>query len=173
MIDLHAVHILETPLVRATHTDVDALEMYFAVRFPTGYRQYITTLGEGIFAGYSIRIYPPWRILYGPNSVTEWRALVNEFWFWDESQSVLSKSEALACIIIGDTLAGDHLIFHPRNASELYVLPLHNEHIYRVGPTLLDALAWLCTSGTLTDPITQRDLCHLTAAVGDTTRVHS
>ncbi len=155
--DLSAVTIVNEPLVRATHAEVDDLESFFGVRFPMGYREYVTILGEGIFAGYYIRIYPPWRILHGCNNVNEWRKLVDEFWFWDAGRHVLTKSEVLECIILGDTMNGDHIVFHPRNPDDIFVLPLEEEEIYGIRGGVFAALDWFCASGVLTEPVTERD----------------
>src|SRR5262249_17740167 len=70
---------------------------------------------------------------------------------------VLTKTQALESVIIGDTLDGDELIVHPGNPERIYVLPRHSEKIYVAGDGLLAAIEWLCTSGTLTEQFPERN----------------
>jgi hypothetical protein len=94
-------------------------------------------------------------ILDGEMSVAEWRRRINKYWFWDDG--VLSKERAQECIIVGDTLNGDELIFHPTEPGVLFALPRDEENIYRLGPGLFAAMEWLCTSGQLTEPFEERN----------------
>jgi hypothetical protein len=55
------VQVVGKPLVRATAADVDALASRLWITFPSGYREYVTRLGEGTLGGSFVRIYPPWR----------------------------------------------------------------------------------------------------------------
>ena len=145
------------PRVLATVDEVDAAEAKLGVRFPTGYREYVTHLGEGVLGGSYIRIYPPRRILSGPNNVTEWRQRIDEFWFWDDGKDVLTKEMALQSVIIGDTLNGDELVVHPSNPERVLVLPRDSETIYVGGEGLAATIEWLCSSGELTEPFVERD----------------
>jgi len=135
--------------------EVDAAEKQLGVRLPTGYREFIARLGEGRLAGY-VRVYPPYQILEGDNSVTAWRKRIDEYWFWDEGKDVLTKVKALECVIVADTMDGDELVAHPSEPDRLYVLPRYEEKIYVAGDGLLAAIEWLLTSGTLTDAIDDR-----------------
>ena len=65
------VEIIGGPPVLATQADVDALEAKLWIRFPVGYREYVTRLGEGVLGGTMVRIYPPWRI---EKDLSRWRA---------------------------------------------------------------------------------------------------
>ena len=150
-------------LVLATEKEVTAMETRLGTRFPAGYGEFITRLGEGTLGGHYIRIYPPWRILTGENNLEEWRERVEEYWFWDEGRKILSKEKALECIIVGDTVDGDEIIFHPSEPDVLYILPREEETIYKVGsglfkkPGLLAAIDWLCSSGKLTTKFKERN----------------
>jgi len=135
--------------------DVDAVEEQLGVRLPEEYREFITRFGEGTLAGY-IRVYPPYQILEGDNNVTAWRERIDEYWFWDAGKDVLTKAEALECVIVADTMDGDELVAHPSEPDRLYVLPRYEEKIFVAGDGLLAAIEWLLTSGTLTDPIDDR-----------------
>lgn len=144
------------PLVLSSAAEVDQAEAHLGTRFPGGYREYVMRFGEGLLGGSYIRIYPPRRILSGQNNLTEWRQRIEEYWFWDEGRNVLPKERALRSIVVGDTLDGDELIFHPDDPERIYVLPRHSENIYVAGMGLLEAIEWLCTSGTLTEPFAER-----------------
>jgi hypothetical protein len=121
------------PLVVSSPAEVDAAEAKLGIRFPTGYREYVTRFGVGVLGGCYIRIYPPHRILSGTNNLDEWRQRIDEYWFWDDGREVLTKEKALRSVIIGDTLDGDELIVHPSNPERIYVLPRHSEQIYVAG----------------------------------------
>jgi hypothetical protein len=150
------VTIAGAPLMLSTAAEVTLAELQLGIRFPAGYREYITQFGEGILGGSYVRIYPPRRILTGDNNLAEWRQRIEEFWFWDEGQEVLTKSQALQSVIIGDTLDGDELIVHPSEPDRIYVLPRNSENIFVAGLGLPAAIEWLCGSGTLTEAFSER-----------------
>jgi hypothetical protein len=129
--------------------DVTAAEVALGARFPTGYRAFITRVGRGVLGGL-MRIYTPDDIQKGPNNVREWRARIDEYWFWDDSAALLPKARALECIIIGDTVGGDELIFHPTEPDRLYVLPHDFDEAYLASKTGLEAAVdWFFTSGVI------------------------
>jgi len=137
--------------------EVVRLENTLGTRFPRGYREYVTTFGDGVLGGSYIRIYSPAQVAEGDNNVHEWRKRVSEYWFWDAGKKTLSKDKAVAGIICGDTVDGDELIFHPSEPDRIYVLPRYSEDIHVAGDGLLDAIDWLCSSGQLTEPFTERE----------------
>lgn len=148
------VTILKKPLVLATKAQVDALEAKLWITFPEGYREYICSLGEGVLGGRFVRIYPPWRI---EKELDDWRKRIGKYWFWEKSRNVLPKERALECIIIGDTVDGDELVFHPTRPNTLFVLPRHRDKTLVAGTQLLDAVEWLCSSGKLTKAFHERE----------------
>lgn len=146
---IERILIRDRRLDRATEAEVDELDAVSGIELPPGYREYVTTLGEGCLSDW-VRIYPPWRILGG--LLDEYRQLMAQYWFWDEGPPVLTQSQAAESTPVGDTLDGDWLVFHP--ALQLhFVLPRHSENIFIAGSNLFDALDWLCLSGILTNPI--------------------
>ncbi len=145
------------PLVLSAPAEVDEAEARLGIRFPRDYREYVTRFGEGILGGTYVRVYPPRRIIDGPDNLDEWRQRIDEYWFWDDGAAVLTKPKALECVIIGDTFDGDELIVHPGEPDRIYILPRHSEDIFAVDGGLLPALDWLCNSGTLTEPFEERD----------------
>ncbi len=147
--DLTSVNVVGGALVLATNLEVTDQEQTLGITFPEGYREYVTTLGEGVLAGY-VRVYPPWRIQH---ELGEWRERIREYWFWDAGSDISTREQALESIIVADTLDGDELIFHPSRRGRLLVLPRHSDKIYDAGANLLDAVEWLCSSGILTDRI--------------------
>jgi hypothetical protein len=155
--NLDDIKVIGGPLAIATSKEVDAAEERLGIRFPSGYREYVTRFGEGVLGGCYIRIYPPWRILNGSNNVKEWRERIGEYWLWDEDPETLDQEKALQCVIIGDTLDGDELVVHPNNPERVNVLPRHREEVLVAGDGLLPAIEWLCSSGTLTEAFAERE----------------
>jgi len=145
--------IVSQPLVLATSADVDRFEAEYWVKFPAGYREYVTELGEGVLSEF-VRIYPPWRIEV---ELADWRERINRYWFWDEGAKVLPKPRALECIVIGDTTNGDEMVFHPGRTDALFVLPRHSDAIFPAGADLFAAVDWMCNSGKLSDPFDERN----------------
>ena len=135
---------------------VDEAQRRLGTKLPAGYREYVTTLGEGVLGGFYIRIYLPESLVGGRNDVEEWRRRIDEYWFWDDGAEILTKERALECVRFGDTLDGDELIIHPENPNLIYVLPRHFESIFVAGTGLPDAIEWLCSSGVLTAPFSDR-----------------
>ncbi|MGL6072524.1 MAG: SMI1/KNR4 family protein [Fimbriiglobus sp.] len=144
------------PLILSSVKEVHVAENQLGICFPTGYREYVMRFGEGVLGGSYLRIYPPRRILTGDNNLTEWRKRIQEFWFWHDGAEVLTKEQALESVIIGDTLDGDELVVHPTHAERIYVLPRNSEGIHIAGDGLPAAIEWLCNSGTLTEPFSER-----------------
>jgi hypothetical protein len=150
---LDDVRVVAEPLVRASAAEVDALEARYWLTLPKGYREYVTRLGEGTLGGF-IRIYPPWRI---EKELAEWRRRIDKYWFWDAGRDVLPKERALECVVVGDTVNGDEIVFHPGRPDRIFVLPRQSEVVRDAGPDLLSAVDWICTSGELVEPIAKLD----------------
>jgi hypothetical protein len=141
-------------LVLAKTVEVDALASTLWITFPDGYRDYVTKFGEGLLGGSFVRIYPPWRI---EKELADWRRRIGKHWFWDQSRKLLPKERGQECVIIGDTVNGDELIFHPSRPNVLFVLPSDSEGVFVAGGDLLEAVEWMCNSGALTEPFAERD----------------
>jgi hypothetical protein len=45
------ITVIRSPLVLSTPAEVDAAEAHLGIRFPTGYREYVTKFGEGVLGG--------------------------------------------------------------------------------------------------------------------------
>jgi hypothetical protein len=150
---LSDIRITKRPLVLAKPKEINALEANWWITFPKGYREYLTTLGEGVVSNF-IRIYSPWVI---DKELVSWRQRIKKYWLWDAGHKLLPKDRALECVIVGDTTQGDELVFHPHRPDKLYVLPRHSEKIYQAGEDLLSAVDWMCNSGKLTRRFSERD----------------
>ena len=139
----------------STDEEVDAAEQQLGVSFPDGYREYVTTFGEGVLGGVFIRIYPPHRIL---RELKMWRERIDQFWLWDEGKETLTKAEALNSVVIGDTLNGDELVVRPEQPDRILVLPRYSYDVLVAGDGLPNAIEWLCNSGKLVEPFSDREL---------------
>ncbi len=131
----------ELKLTLADRTEVESLEKNLGTHLPSGYMEYVTILGFGAYCNF-IRIDMPHVIA---NGYKEYRDFLNEYWFWDMGEEILSKSRAIESIKIGDTFDGDVIIFHPSNSNELFVLPRNDDMLHIIGKDLYEALDWLCT----------------------------
>ncbi len=83
-------------------------------------------------------------------------ARIKKYWFWDEGKELLPKERALECVVLGDTLNGDELVFHPGRPDRLFVLPHESENIFDPGRDVLEAVEWICASGQLVEPFAER-----------------
>lgn len=138
-----------SPLTPVTHNEVDRVEAELGSRFPKGYREYVTRFGRGVIGGL-VRVYAPADIVAGSTGVREWRNRIDEHWFWNTGP--LTKARALECIILGDTVGGDELVFHPDAPDTIYVLAHDFDESYLAGDGLEAALAWFFKSGVLDVP---------------------
>ena len=101
----------------------------------------MTRLGEGVLGSF-IRVYPPWRI---ERELGEWRRRIDKYWFWNDGHEQLPKERARECVILGDTMNGDELVFHPNRRNHLFVLPSESEQVYDAGADMLAAIEWMVT----------------------------
>ncbi len=148
------VRVVGKPLVLATTAEVDALASRLWITFPDGYFEFVTCLGEGCLGGSFVRIYPPWRI---EQELPEWRRRIGKYWFWDQSHDLLPKERALECVIIGDTVNGDEVVFHPTRPDHLFILPRDGDRVFQLDCDLMTAIEWMCTSGELAEPFDDRN----------------
>jgi hypothetical protein len=134
----------------ATPDQVAAAEAAIGVRFPPGYAEFVTRFGDGAVSNW-VRVYPPARVA---EEHPGHRGRREEYYFWDEGADVLTRDQVAASVLLADTYNGDEVIYHPAEPQGLFVLPRDEGTIYPIGRTLAEAVDWLCTSGTLTGPIT-------------------
>lgn len=142
-----AIRVAPGPLAPVTEAEIEAAEAGLGLRFPAGYREFVTRFGQGLLGGF-LRVYPPALILNEYRDVQQRWA---EYWFWGAGHEVLAKDKALSCVIIADTTGGDELVFHPTEPDRLYVLPRNAPAVHAVGANLDEAMAWILTPGNLSD----------------------
>ena len=143
-LDLEIVDIVDGTRVAVDPAAIDALEATYGCRFPSGYREYLTRLGEGSLNAL-VRIYPPWRV---PSVLQESRDLWSKYWFWQSANVPLDQGLARAAIPVGDTIDGDTIVFHPADPDLVIVLPRNRDRLYaRRG--LLQTIEWICSGGVL------------------------
>lgn len=152
--NLSDITITKQPLVLAKPDEVTALEQRLWVTFPAGYREYVCQLGEGTLGGKWVRIYPPWRIA---NELEIWKKRIKKYWFWETGEAILPKDRAVECVIIGDTVNGDELVFHPTRSNRLFVLSRDSDNIFEAGNDLLSAVDWMCSSDKLISKFQERN----------------
>jgi hypothetical protein len=141
------VYLVNPQQNRASQGDVRDAERELKTRFPDGYAEFVTSLGQGLLCGF-VRVYLPKRIL---DEVAEFRSRVQEYFCWEEGAAVLPKSRVVESICIADTINGDEVIFHPDDPARLYLLPHDSETIFQIGSSLDAALDWILESGELMD----------------------
>jgi hypothetical protein len=137
--------------VLATGAEVDAAQRELGMRFPHGYREYVTRLGQGILEDW-VHIYLPTEILDGDHSTPAWRQRMEEYWFWGSGNGLLTKEQTQEAVLIGDTTGADELVVHPSDPERVLVLPRDSERVLVAGRGLPAAVEWLCTSEVLLEP---------------------
>jgi hypothetical protein len=142
--DWRDYYLVQDELKRWTDGDVDAAEAAVGVRLPDGYRELVTTLGDGVISGV-LRVLSPTSLRHEQQL---FRELTQEHWFFDEA---LTQDYALESIMVADSIDGDQVIFHP-GTGQLHVLPRHDERTHAVGGDLWDVVAWFQDSGVLWRP---------------------
>ncbi|WP_020391371.1 SMI1/KNR4 family protein [Kribbella catacumbae] len=145
--DWGGFYLVQHGLKRQTDDDVRTAEAALGVQLPNGYRELMTTLGDGEISGI-LRVFSPAKL---EAEQELFRELTQDVWFFNEPDETLTKDYALESIAIADSIDGDQVIFHP-GTGRLHVLPRHDEHTYSVGTDLWDVVAWFQESGVLTRP---------------------
>ncbi|MFB6454195.1 hypothetical protein ACE38W_02905 [Chitinophaga sp. Hz27] len=135
----------------ATPADIISMEKMLNITTDEDYKTYVTTYGCGILGGTYIRVYLP---QVATALQKEWLERITQYWFWDEGKEILTKEQVLQSVVLGDTLDGDEIISYHQ---QYYVLPRHQEMIYKIGDTLGDAISWLCNTGILTEAFEERE----------------
>ncbi len=137
------VKIIDSPLHLATPAEVGEAESRLKLRFPPGYREYVTLLGDGAFCQY-VRVWMPSVIL---TECKDYQTAWNKLFAWNKRPDVLPAEKVVESIIVADTYCGDEIVFHPDNPNQLFLLPPDDEEmIDKLGNSLDEALDRLCNS---------------------------
>src|SRR5262249_10537917 len=131
-------------LKTVTPAEVAGSAARLGLTFPDGYAEYMAELGAGILSDY-IRIWLPRQV---EDALPDHRRFWADHFFWD-ADGPLTPAGTCETVMLGDTIDGDTLVFHPDRPDDLFVLPRHDDQIYRIGPGLDTAIDWLCDSGVL------------------------
>lgn len=123
--------------------EINQIEESLGVRLPTGYREFITTFGEGIYCDLFC-IFPPQKILneYEGRRRT-WREYAQLFFYQDREQP-LEEAKLYDSIILGETIDGDQMVYYPLEPDRLYMLPRHSDVITMVSSDFSDLHIWDC-----------------------------
>ena len=132
-------YLVTDKLTTFSEAEVDAAEAQFGVRFPIGYKDFVTTLGKGEYCGFV------W--MYGPAEIVADRAsrrsqLEEYAHHWEDGFDVLSRERLRECIVLGASIDADLIVFHPDAPDALYELPRHDSTIYHIGTSVEQAMAW-------------------------------
>lgn len=135
---LEDVYVVNPAHVRPSSPhEVAELESELGVRMPAGYAEYVQRLGGGSL-GHLVRVWPPTTLRA---RTSEWRARVQEYWFWDTSAAgIESASFQERGVVVADTFDGDELCFLPEDPDALFLLPRDDDDVVPAGPGLLPAL---------------------------------
>lgn len=132
-------YLVTDKLSTSSTEDVDAAEAQLGVRFPVGYRDYVTRLGKGEYCGF-VRMYAPSEIVDSRASrQSEFEDYAHR---WEDGYDVLNKERLRECIVIGASIDADLIVFHPDAPDSLYDLPRHDSSIYHIGTSVGEAMVW-------------------------------
>lgn len=122
--------------------EIAAFEGWLRERFdlplPPGYREYMTTLGAGTYCDL-VRVFRPALVM---TDFTPIGKLWGKHFFWEAGRGVLSEGQVERSFPVARTVDGDDIVCCPDHSGELFVLPRHDHHIYRLPAGLRDPLAW-------------------------------
>jgi len=142
---LGTIYRISDKLDLATAEDVAIAEVSLKTQFPVGYREYVTTLGNGSLDSL-VNVLMPARIVSDLAGERErWAGDAPDFF----DLTPLPLPRLLESILLFTTFNGDDIVFHPDDSTTMYVLPRSEEQIYTLRGSLLDALEWACTASML------------------------
>jgi len=128
------VYLVTDKLSVASEADVRAAEAQLGASFPSGYKEFITTLGKGEYCGF-VDVFVPSEV--EKNQIKEFSHS------WKEGETGLSSNQLAETILLGTSTGGDWILFHPDVLNAVYVLPSEEQVVCKVGASLDDALTWL------------------------------
>src|SRR5262245_11207245 len=149
-LDLAAVRV-RGAIVPVSDAEVDELELELGVRMPDGYRDYVTTLGEGGLDDL-VRVLPPWQIRA---RLDEHRARMAAYWFWRGGVESFGQDEAMTSFPVADTMNGDAIAFVSGD-PRLFVLPRDSDDVVVGSDGFLGLMEWVCRGGLGHRPATGR-----------------
>lgn len=144
------VFLTDDALSKPHEADVVALQQRLQIPLPVGYREYITTLGEGNYCN-NVTVLPPDAIRCG-NEIVDWREL---FWedtsgrhfYWEPGRDVLSYNEVLESNCFAVTDDGDYIVQHAKNPERPFVLPRFSDTVFWLEQGFFEPLEWCSQTG--------------------------
>ncbi len=130
-----------------TDADIDAAEESLDRRLPPGYRELMTTLGDGTFCD-DLRLFAPTDLA---SKQAFFRTVVEHSWFFDGPDEELTPAYALASMSFAESLQGDQIIFHA-GTGRIHVLPRDGDRTDVAGSDLPEVVAWWLDSGVMLRP---------------------
>ncbi len=152
---LDDVYVISDKLDLATEDQIRAAERALGTRFPSGYQDYVTTLGAGTLNG-QVRVLVPAEIV---ERTREYRKIEAEtaaaceqdgFSMWDQVEAgldLLPPDRWLEAVLLVDPSDGHRIVFHPDAPDDLIFIPHEEMEVYLAGHTLEDALTWFLETG--------------------------
>lgn len=120
------------------------MQQWLAAPLPLGYREYMTTLGEGTYCDF-VRVLTPANIRETRDNRRE---SVREHYgqFWGESENDLGLEEAEAGVFFANTIDGDEIYYLPTQ-ERLFALPRHADVLFWLEAGFMEPLDWTTPSG--------------------------
>jgi SMI1 / KNR4 family (SUKH-1) len=106
-------------LAISSPAEVDELEKQLGLALPVGYREFVTSLGEGHYCDI-LRVWPPQRIR---QELASFRTTYSEHFFWDEESSLLNREEMRQVVPFADTSNADYFVIAPGHPNRIFALP--------------------------------------------------
>ncbi len=146
------VYIIGDALDLAADDAVGEAEVALHTRFPHGYREYVTTLGDGTY-NERVHVLLPSVIL--AENVTQQEVWAENPELYEGYYDVIPHARLVQMIKFAGTDDGVDVVFHPDTPDDLYLLT--DDAAYHVGGSLGDALDWIFQTG-LATPKVQRSI---------------
>jgi hypothetical protein len=135
---LAETYLVTDKLIRIQEEEIALLEKHFGLPVPMGYREYMASLGTGLYCDL-VRIYRPLRILTEYQEAQKrWRAN----YLWNAGARVLSREQVFRSVLFGDTVDGDQIIVAPHEPLKLFVLSRHDDTIWEMDAAFTDPMFW-------------------------------
>jgi len=144
MLDYKNVYLVSEKLDTVSTTQVDTAAVQLRTGFPSGYQEYVSLLGIGMFCEY-VYVFPPQKVV---DEVATYQQVFQEYSsVWSDDNSPIGKEELGDLIVFAQTVDIDKIAFHPRRPDQILMVPYTDDSIYEIGSNFYDALGWLYNFG--------------------------
>jgi len=142
------VYLVGKVLELVTDDAVGEAEVVLHSQFPFGYREYVTTFGDGDYND-RVHVLLPSQIL--ADYVTQQKVWAENPQLYEDYDNVIPHARLVQMIKFAGTDDGVDVVFHPDTPSDLYLLT--DDAAYHVGGSLGDALDWIFQTGIATPKV--------------------